>query len=53
MKIEVKSYGSTMELRELAAISAPEPALLLVKPFDPVELLRAVSEYAAESAPPR
>lgn len=35
LKIEVSSYGSTMELRELAAISAPEPALLLVKPFDP------------------
>lgn len=35
LKIEVASYGSTMELRELAAISAPEPALLLVKPFDP------------------
>ena len=33
LKIEVASYGSTMELRELAAISAPEPALLLVKPL--------------------
>jgi len=35
LRIDVASYGSTMELRELAAISAPEPALLLVKPFDP------------------
>jgi ribosome recycling factor len=35
IKITVASYGSTMELRELATISAPEPATLLVKPFDP------------------
>ncbi|GAG35805.1 unnamed protein product, partial [marine sediment metagenome] len=34
-KIEVSSYGSTMELRELATISVPEPTTLLVKPFDP------------------
>jgi ribosome recycling factor len=35
IKIEVQSYGSTMELRELAGISVPEPAVILVKPFDP------------------
>ncbi len=35
LKIEVPSYGSTMELRELATISVPEPSTLLVKPFDP------------------
>ena len=35
LKIEVKSYGSTMELRELATISVPDPSTLLVKPFDP------------------
>lgn len=35
IKIEVKSYGSTMELRELATISVPDPSTLLVKPFDP------------------
>lgn len=35
IKIEVASYGSTMELRELATISVPEPTTLLVKPFDP------------------
>ncbi|MHC4696138.1 MAG: ribosome recycling factor [Planctomycetota bacterium] len=34
-KVEVPSYGSTMELRELATISVPEPTTLLVKPFDP------------------
>jgi ribosome recycling factor len=35
IKIEVASYGSSMELRELATISVPEPSTLLVKPFDP------------------
>jgi ribosome recycling factor len=35
LKIEVPSYGSTMELRELATIAAPEASLLVVKPFDP------------------
>ena len=35
IRIEVSSYGSTMELRELATISVPEPSTLLVKPFDP------------------
>ena len=33
IKIEVASYGSTMELRELATISVPDPSTLLVKPF--------------------
>ena len=35
IKIEVPSYGSSMDLRELATISVPEPSTLLVKPFDP------------------
>ena len=35
LKVEVASYGSTMELRELATISVPDPLTLLVKPFDP------------------
>lgn len=38
IKIEVASYGSTMELRELASISVPDPSTLLVKPFDPSTL---------------
>lgn len=38
MKIEVASYGSTMELRELASISVPDPGTLMVKPFDPSTL---------------
>lgn len=38
LKIDVASYGSTMELRELAGITAPEPAALVVKPFDPTTI---------------
>lgn len=35
LKVEVPSYGSTMELRELATISTPDPTMILIKPFDP------------------
>ncbi len=35
IRIEVASYGSTMTLRELASISAPDPSTIMVKPFDP------------------
>lgn len=35
LKVPVASYGSTMELRELAAISTPDPTMILIKPFDP------------------
>lgn len=35
LKVEVPSYGSTMDLRELASISAPEANMLIVKPYDP------------------
>jgi len=38
IKIDVSSYGSSMELRELATVSVPEPSTLLVKPFDPTTL---------------
>ncbi|MDA1007933.1 MAG: ribosome recycling factor [Planctomycetota bacterium] len=33
--VKVEYYGSETNLRELAAISVPEPTQLLVKPFDP------------------
>ncbi len=33
--VEVKSYGSRMKLKALAVISAPEPRMLIVNPFDP------------------
>ena len=33
--LKVEYYGSQTDLRELAAISVPEPTKLLIKPFDP------------------
>ncbi len=35
LRVPVESYGSTMDLRELAGISVPEANLLMIKPFDP------------------
>jgi ribosome recycling factor len=35
LKIDVPAYGATMELRELASLSVPQPTMILVKPFDP------------------
>jgi ribosome recycling factor len=32
--LPVEAYGSTMKLQELASITAPEPAMLLVQPWD-------------------
>ncbi|MHC4063058.1 MAG: ribosome recycling factor [Planctomycetota bacterium] len=38
LKVHVASYGSTMNLRDLATIGAPDPATVLIKPFDPTTL---------------
>lgn len=35
ISIHVQSYGSNMQLKQLAMISTPEPRLIYVKPFDP------------------
>ncbi len=35
LKVTVESYGTTMDLRELASISVPESNQLLLKPYDP------------------
>ena len=35
LKVSVQSYGTTMSLRDLATISAPDPVTVLIKPFDP------------------
>ena len=35
LRVQVESYGSTMELREMASISVPEGNQLMIKPFDP------------------
>lgn len=32
--LRVSYYGSTMALREVASLSAPEPGLIAIKPFD-------------------
>jgi ribosome recycling factor len=32
--IDVDAYGSVMKLKQLAVISAPEPRLLIIQPFD-------------------
>jgi ribosome recycling factor len=45
--VKVDYYGSATELRELAAISVPEPTLLLVKPFDPTSIGNIVKALEA------
>jgi len=45
--IKVDYYGSSTDLRELAAISVPEATQLLVKPFDPgskSEIVKAIEK---------
>ena len=37
-KLEVEYYGTPTPLMQLATISAPEPRLLTIKPFDPGSL---------------
>ncbi len=33
--VRVEAYGSTVELRQIANVGAPEPQLLVVQPYDP------------------
>ena len=37
-RVEVEAYGTTMPLRSVANVGAPEPRLLTVTPFDPSTL---------------
>ena len=37
-KLQVEYYGTMTELQQLANISAPEPRLITIKPFDPGSL---------------
>src|SRR5579859_1698202 len=37
-RLDVQYYGSPTPLQQLATISAPEPRLLTIKPFDPASL---------------
>ena len=33
--VRVEAYGATVQLRQVANVSAPEPGMLLVQPYDP------------------
>lgn len=46
--IPIEIYGSTMRLKELASINAPEPRMLVISPFDPSnkDLIRKWIEQA-------
>lgn len=47
-KLMVEHYGTHVPLQQLATITAPEPQLLLIKPFDP-STLRAIEKAISES----
>jgi ribosome recycling factor len=36
--VKVEAYGTTMPLNQLATISAPEPRLLVIQPYDPSQI---------------
>ncbi len=45
--MDVEAYGSNMKLKQLALISAPEPRLLVIQPFDAAtvrDIERAINE---------
>jgi len=45
--LDVQAYGSSMKLKQLALISAPEPRLLVIQPFDAStvkDIERAINE---------
>lgn len=46
--IDVDAYGSVMKLKQLALISAPEPRLLIIQPFD-VSNLKPIEKAINES----
>jgi len=52
--LDVEAYGSTMKLKQLALISAPEPRLLVIQPFDAStvrDIERAIHESKLGIAP--
>ncbi len=46
--IDVEAYGSSMKLKQLALITAPEPRLLVIQPFD-VSTVRDIERGINES----
>ena len=52
--LDVQAYESTMKLKQLALISAPEPRLLIIQPFDAStvrDIERAINESKLGIAP--
>ncbi|MCS6774016.1 MAG: ribosome recycling factor [Anaerolineae bacterium] len=47
-KLPVEYYGTEVPLQQLATITAPEPQMLLIKPFDP-STIRAIEKAITES----
>lgn len=48
INVHVESYGSSMSLKQLALVSAPEPRLLTVQPHDP-SIMQDVERALRES----
>lgn len=46
--VRVEAYGSTMPLNQLSNITAPEPQLLLIQPYDP-QMASAVAKAVQSS----
>ena len=46
--LDVSAYGTTMKLKQLALITAPEPRLLLIQPFD-ASVTREIEKAITES----
>src|ERR1700761_3813682 len=53
--LDVEAYGAQMKLKQLAVISAPEPRMLVVQPFDAQttkDIERALKESKLGITPP-
>ena len=46
--VQVEAYGSRMPINQLAALSVPEPALIVAQPFDPA-LMSAIEKAIRSS----
>ncbi len=46
--VHVQAYGSTMDLKAVGTVSAPEPRLLMVQPFDK-SLIKAITKAINEA----
>ena len=46
--VKVEAYGSTMDLKSIGSVSAPEPRLLVIQPFDK-SLIKAITKGINEA----